>query len=390
MGDVRSIRHVCGGLWLLLVMLTANGCGGSSNASPWVRRDIPDVVLARKAIAYSGYRTGQSPDLQIYPSEEQIKEDLDLLVRGGWTLLRLFDSGPHAERVLKVIKDHQLDVRVMLGVWIAGAPEAHDAANRDQIARCVALAAMYPDHVVAVSVGNETLDDWSNVRVSPQDLATYILDVRSQVAVPVTTDDSWLPFTLTADGATSYADVIEVIEVVDFLAVHVYAFADAFYGSWNWKQEAVSEPERAAAMMAAALAYSKESVASVQSVLDEHGLERPILITEIGWKSVTHANADSPPEDAIERFFAHPVNQKIFHDAVTAWVHGEARPADAPRAAFLFEAFDEPWKGEWGDDGWGLFDVERRPKYVVWDVYPDLRPVDAPPYSPSDAVHYRP
>jgi hypothetical protein len=34
--------------------------------------------------------------------------------------------------------------------------------------------------------------------------------------------------------------------------------------------------------------------------------------------------------------------------------------------------------------------VERRPKYVVWDLYPDLRPADAPAYSASDAVHYRP
>lgn len=378
----------CSLLWV--IALAAAACGGSSNSSPWVRRDLPDTVVARKAIAYSGYRTGQSPDLQTYPSEGEIKADLDLLIRGGWTLLRLFDSGPHAERVLKVIADHQLDVQVMLGVWIAGAPEAHDAANREQIARCVALAAAYPQQIVAVSVGNETLDDWSNVRVSPSDLAAYIMDVRSQVTVPVTTDDSWLPFTLTSDGATSYADVIEVLEMVDFLAIHVYAFADAFYGSWNWKQEAVAEPDRAASMMAAALAYSRASVASVQAVLDAHDLERPILITEIGWKSETHANSESPPEDAIERYFAHPVNQKMFNDAVTSWVYGPGRAADAPLAAFLFEAFDEPWKGEWGDDGWGLFDVERRPKYVVWDLYPDLRPADAPAYSASDAVHYRP
>jgi exo-beta-1,3-glucanase (GH17 family) len=378
-----------GSLWLL-VLLAVAACGGSSNGAPWTRRDLAEAALARKAIAYSGYRAGQSPDLQIYPSEAEIKADLDLLVRGGWTLLRLFDSGPHAERVLKVIKDHQLDMKVMLGVWIAGAPDGHDAANREQMERCIALAAAYPDQVVAVSVGNETLDDWSNVRVSPQDLAAYILEVRDRVAVPVTTDDSWLPFTLTADGETSYADVIEVLEVVDFLAIHVYAFADAFYGSWNWKQEAHAEAGRAAAMMDAALAYSKQSVASVQAVLDQHGLERPILITEIGWKSETHANAESPPEDAIERFFAHPVNQKMFNDAVTDWVYGSRRAADAPRAAFLFEAFDEPWKGEWGDDGWGLFDVERRPKYVVWDLYPDLRPADAPAYSASDAVYYRP
>jgi exo-beta-1,3-glucanase (GH17 family) len=389
---MRSVGADRSAVWIMLAALVVAtiGCGGSTSSQPHQRRDFPPEVLQRRAIAYSGYRTGQSPDRQIYPSEDEIKADLDLLVRGGWTLLRLFDSGPHAERVLKVIHDHRLDMRVMLGVWIAGAPAEHDAANREQIARCVALAGLYPDLVVAVSVGNETLDDWSNVRVSPSDLATYIVDVRDQVTVPVTTDDSWLPFTLTSDGATSYADVIEVIEVIDFLAIHVYAFADAYYGSWNWKQQSVPDTERAAAMMNAAIAYSKESVAAVQAVLDAHGLERPILITEIGWKSSTHANDQSPPEDAIERFFAHPVNQKMFNDAVTAWVYAPVPDTGAPRAAFLFEAFDEPWKGEWGDDGWGLFDVDRRPKYVIWDLYPELRPTDAPAYTSSDAVHYVP
>src|SRR5215207_2817572 len=48
------------------------------------RRTIPADVLARRAVAYSGYRAGQSPDVQAYPSEAQIQEDLELLVRGGW------------------------------------------------------------------------------------------------------------------------------------------------------------------------------------------------------------------------------------------------------------------------------------------------------------------
>ena len=39
---------------------------------------------------------------------------------------------------------------------------------------------------------------------------------------------------------------------------------------------------------------------------------------------------------------------------------------------FVFEAFDEPWRGDPGDPAgaekrWGLFDVERRPKAFLRD-----------------------
>jgi len=376
---------------LVSVALLLAGACGAGTAGGFARRDIPDAVLARKAVAYSGYRTGQSPDLGKYPAETEIKQDLELLLRGGWGFIRLFDSGPHAERVLKVIADNRLDLKVMLGVWISGARAKHDAENQDQIRRGVALAHQYADVVAAISVGNENLDDWSNVRVAPAELAAYITDVRRQVEQPVTTDDSWLPFILGQDGETSYADVIEVAKAVDFLSIHVYAFADAYYESWEWKQQAVPAAQRAAAMMAAAIAYTKDSVRQVRATMAAHGLDLPIVVGEVGWKSTTQFTPTDPiAERAIEVYLAHPVNQKMLHDAVMAWVYGDGRDDDSPDAAFVFEAFDEPWKGEWGDDNWGLFDVNRVPKYLVWDLYPDLKPTDAPAYTEADAVCYQP
>src|SRR5262249_30635367 len=144
-------------------------------------RPLPPEMTSRKGICYSGYRTGQSPDDRTYPSEAQIKEDLDLLIRGKWTLLRLFDCSTHAERVLKVIRDNHLDLKVMQGVWIAGPNAEHDKENSDQITACVKLINDYDDIVSAVSVGNETLDVWSNVRVAPTELANHIVSVRSQI-----------------------------------------------------------------------------------------------------------------------------------------------------------------------------------------------------------------
>jgi len=353
------------------------GVGGNG-----VRRPLPIAFSTRKGIGYSGYRAGQSPDEAKYPSEDQIKEDLALLTRGQWTLLRLWDCSPHAERVLKVIHDNQLDFQVMLGVWVVGPKKDNDGANLDQIDQCVALAAQYPDIVGALSVGNETLDSWSDVRLAPAELADYIGDVRGKVQQPVTTDDFFVPFTFTNDDGYSYADVTKVARAVDFLALHVYAFIDAPYHSFDWKQLAVAAgPARATAMMDAAMQYTKESIGSAVDALAQAGLAMPIVIGETGWKTSPTGVAD----DATEADRAHPVNQKMFYDRVVAWVYGADRDANSPLTMFYFEAFDEPWKG--GDDGWGLFDTDRYSKYTLWDTFADKKPPNAPTYTDADAVY---
>jgi exo-beta-1,3-glucanase (GH17 family) len=349
-------------------------------------RVIPPAVLARKAVAYSGYRAGESPETDTYPTEAEITQDLNLLVRGGFTFLRLFDCSPHAATVLEVIKENALDIKVASGIWIAGGRAGFDAANQAQIAQCLALYATYGDIVATVSVGNETLDSWSSVLTSPADLVYYIDYVRARVTQPVTTDDMYLPFTLGNDGSTSYADVLQVAQAVDYLSLHVYAFVDAAYDSWDWEQLAVpSGPARATAMMGAAMDYTKSSLDSVRTALGVYGLSLPIVVGEAGWKSVP---GQGPDADPTEVYRAHPVNQSIFYGALEDWVYGSQRDTSSPAAVFYFEAFDEPWKGS--DDGWGLFDATREAKYVMWDAFPDLVPPGSPAYSLGDAVYYDP
>ncbi len=341
------------------------------------RRCLPEDVLLRKGVAYSGYRKGEDPRTEKYPSEEEIKEDLDLLARGGWTLLRLFDSGVHGQRVLKVIRDHQFDMKVQLGVWIEGAKADHDEENRIQIEKGIELANTYDDIVVGVSIGNEVLDDWSSVRTPPEDLVEYIEEVRAGITQPVTTDDMYIPFKLEGQ----YENVLQVAQAIDYLSMHVYAMLDARW-SWDWRQLSVTEgPERAQAMMDAAMKYTKAAVRGARSALEAKGVDIPIIIGEAGWKSRHTKTTDSG-----EAFRAHPVNQKIFYDRLMAWTYGSDRDEDSPEAAFYFEAFDEPWKA--GDDGWGLFNVDRKANYVIWCDFPDLKPEGAPNYSPSDAVYF--
>jgi len=344
-------------------------------------RIIPPDVLSRKALAYSGYRAGQSPETGVYPSEAQIKEDLQLLIRGGWTFLRLFDCSPHLTRVIKVIQDNSFDIKLLAGVNLFGPKAQHDAENRAEIERCVPIFTGAPDVIVAVSVGNETLDDWSNIRMPIPDVLAYIQEVRSRIPQPVTTNDMAPPFTFGMDGNTSYADVVQIVAVLDFLNIHVYPFLDAPYDSWDWKQTSVPAGHaRAVAMMRAAFEYTRSSIEDVRQATASRGFHLPILLGETGWKS---RRAGSDPT---ERFMAHPVNEKMYYDAIQSWVYGANRTEESPLAAFYFEGFDEPWKAE--DDGWGLFDTNRKAQYVLWAQFPDLKPPGAPNYTENDAVYY--
>ena len=344
------------------------------------KRCIPDRVLARHAVCYSGYRSNQNPNANTYPSEAEVREDLELLLRGGYSFLRIFDASQHASTLLKVISDNHYDVKVQLGVWIKGSKAKADPANQLQISQGIALANQYPNIVVGVSVGNETLDSWSSVLTDPADLAEYIEQVRAGIAQPVTTDDLYPPFELVG----GYQDVLQVLQSVDYLSVHVYAAIDASFASWDYQQLSVPEgPARADAMMKAALDYTKLNIANVRSTLKQVELDLPIVIGEAGWKS-----RFTDRTKVAEAVYAHEVNQQIFFDALEDWVYGAGRDKDSPATAFYFEAFDETWKTS--DDGWGLFDTNRVAKYVMWHAFPELMPPGATPFTSTDARWFKP
>ena len=339
-------------------------------------RELDPSIWSRKTIAYSGYRTDQSPGDEVYPSEAEILQDLNLLVDEGFGLIRLYDSGTHAERTLNVIDANNLDLKVMLGIYFNGGDDLYSTANYAEMDRGIAFANEYPDTIVAVSIGNEVLVDWSFVAVEPADMVTYIQYVRSQITQPVTVNDNWEPWAEDSGDGTNY-DTLQVWQQVDFAAIHTYAYWDAGYNLWDWRQETVAEAERAEAMMDAALAYAQENYDAVRSFLDANGVDIPIVIGESGWQSSPSATVGSASSTG------HPVNQAMYYDRMYDWVYGTTRddPGDGfarPAGLFYFAAFDEPWKQ--ADDNWGLWDVDRTAKYVLTRTG----------YSLADAVHYVP
>jgi len=328
-------------------------CGGGgttpetdvTTASGGVRALTADFT-SRRAVNYSPYRTATSALDRANETitDAQVLEDLTLVRAAGFGMIRLFDSDEKvAQRVLRVIEANNLDIKVYLGMWMAGYD---DAGNKNQMAYGVALANSYPNIVVAVSVGNESLVNWGqDYRMQPDVLAANIKTVRNQITQPITTDDNWAYY--------AAADRV-VLDAIDFASIHTYAMVDTHYNPtfWDWQQLGEADlSKRAVAMMDAALASSKSDYNKARTLLDSKGrTNMPIIIGETGWMAVN-------PSNGWYKFLAHPVNQKLYLDRLMTWAD-EGKLGAGPKNIFYFEAFDEPWKRD--DNGWGLFNVNRQ------------------------------
>lgn len=334
----------------MAALLMACGGGGVVPGTGVERRPLSADFTSRKAVAYSPFRSADR-DTEVITAA-MIKQDLDLVVAAGYGLIRLFDSSDAVARLtLEVISSNKLNLKVMLGMYVN--PNA-EAANQAELARGIALARAYPETVLALSVGNETMVSWSFVPQETATMARYIKTVRDAVTQPVTTDDNWAFFA----GAQSVRAPRPVLDSIDFVAMHTYPLLDTVFspGLWDWQQVAVPAERRAAAMMDAALAAAKKEYQAVRDNLDQLGhAGMPIVIGETGWKAEPSGGESSR---------AHPVNQKLYIDRLDAW----RASADGPANIVYFEAFDEPWKR--GDDKWGLFNVARQARYAVQHLFP--------------------
>ena len=339
--------------------LAGCGGGGSGGFTPTAvsqsdRRALPESMLTRAAINYSPYRTSRSPaDLDsevITPAN--VLQDLRLIQATGIGMIRLFSSRTFAETVLQVIRDNNLDLKVQLGSFpVPPTTPAIETANQVELDAQIRLANAFTDVVVAVSVGNEKLVEWSTNRMEPAVLAAYLRKVRAAVPQPVTTNDNWLYW--------SKVDSV-IAQTIDYAAVHVYPFLDTFYDPtrYDWRQKSVPDAQRAQAMIDATIAEARKQFEGARAGLNRIGLTSiPMVIGETGWAAVDTAGGPSLA------FRAHPVNQKMYFDALQQWAQQGRLDVQGPKSIFFFQAFDEPWKQ--GDDGWGLFNAQRQARYTV-------------------------
>lgn len=286
-----------------------------------------------QAISYGCYRPGQAPGVK-GPSKAEILEDLRIISE-HWNLIRVYNADDDTQRILEVIQEYKLPIRMMLGIWLeneTSRPEVR-SQNVENVLHGIRLANSYGDIVIAISVGNETQVDWSWHRMVSEDLIRYIQTVKNHTTQPVTTADDYNFLNKPASQSLAV--------MLDFLTVHAYPL-------WN------------GLALDTAFPWLDKTLSAVRDIHPG----KTIILGEIGWATDFDASkkGDGQQGTLVKGEVGIAAQERFLIDLDT-WISANHIPC------FLFEAFDEPWKG--GGDAsaaneieknWGVFHADRTPK----------------------------
>lgn len=295
------------------------------------------------AVCYSGFRHEQQPGGP-FPTYEQVKEDL-LILSKHWKYIRLYDCDPHAETVLEVIQNEGIDLKVMQGVYINaemnnfGCPWGGGVFSEEELAfnksrnelmiqKLIKLANQYQDIIFCTSAGNEACVDWTDHYVPVESVINYVKNIKAHTTQPVTYCENYVPW---------YNKLKPLVEIVDFISIHTYPV---------WEYKNIHE----------ALEYTKQNYYSVANLYPN----KPVVITEAGWATNSNGRGIDPHNVSEEL-------QATYYNDLVEW----CKKDDV--LCFIFEAFDEPWKGSPDvlepEKHWGLFYENRQPKLVMQNLY---------------------
>lgn len=341
---------------VLLLSLMFFSCANNSNSkknmldqsvqnSNTIQQEKADLLAdVSNALCYSGFRTGQHPDRgegAQNPTDEQILEDLQIISRDSlFKLIRLYDSGENTESVLRIITENNLDIKVLLGIWLNAELSNHESCawltepipqeeldanklvNLEEIQRGINLANKYSELVVAVNVGNEALVDWNDHKVDTDTLILYVGRVKDAIMQPVTVAENYEWWA--AQGEKLAAEL-------DFISIHIYPV---------WEEKDIDE----------GMSYSIENIQKVRNALPKSKM----VISEAGWASVASEFGERASEE----------KQLQYYNQLMKWSE------EMNITTFFFEAFDEDWKGNpdnmmGAEKHWGLFTVDRKHKKVM-------------------------
>jgi len=340
-----------------------------------------------QAISYGGYRQ-KTRDSQ--PTIPQLKDDLKILDALNIKVLRTYNVRlPHASNVLKAIKelkaeDPDFEMYVMLGAWIdcknawTDLPVNHNEEaeyNEDEIKRAMELANAYPDIVKVIAVGNEAMVKWAtSYFVQPNVILKWVNYLQDQKQQGNLDKDLWITssdnFASWGGGGAEYhvPHLEKLVKAVDFLSIHTYPMHDTHYNPVFWgvlpKEKSKSNTKVLDNVMKRSLNYAVSQYDSVVSYMNSLGVKKPVHIGETGWASVSNGHYGPQGSKACDEY-----KQALFYNKIREWT------TKNKISCFYFEAFDEPWKDYYNDKGsenhFGLFTVDGKAKYVLWDKVDD-------------------
>ncbi len=291
---------------LAIFVSIAAACVG---AWAWFNRpvDAPDWPEHVSGYSFSPFRDGQDPTRSIFPTEAQIRADIEMLSEHT-NRLRTYSVKGSLGDIPGIAQDY--GVTVTLGIWI----DKDMAANDAEIVRAIDIVNRVRN-IDLVVVGNEAL---FRADVTPEQMIEYIERVRAAVKVRVTTAEPWHVW-------LKYPEIASHVKVI---AAHVLLF---------WEKVPANK----------AVKVTLDRARELRKVYPK----KRLLLAEVGWPS--HGR----PQGAAD---ATPALQAIYLRAMLDKLNSGGYEY------FVIEAFDQTWKtGDEGDVGayWGVYDVQRRPKF---------------------------
>lgn len=288
---------------IILLVLSANFAVWSFLNQSVSERAWSGII---SGVSYSGYQEG---DADNRTSDADLDRDMAVL-EGHTARVRIYGVGDGLDRIVTAAARHNIEIN--LGAWVSRDP----GASAEELTRAIDVVHDNPN-VKRLIVGNEALlrDD-----IAVTDLINLIERAKRHVDIPVSTAEPWhvwLKYPQLADS-------------VDFITVHILPYWEGVpidgalgYIMYRYNQLAAAFPHK------------------------------HIFIGEVGWPSegqwVKGAEPSQVNQARFIRDFLNLANEKRFDYSIV-------------------EAFDAPWKrGIEGTVGahWGLWDVQRHPKFPM-------------------------
>jgi len=183
--------------------------------------------------------------------------------------------------------------------------------------------------------------------------------------------DLWITssddFSSWGGGDASYhtEDLAKLVEAVDYISMHTYAYHNTHYNPEFWKvpeeESQLSEMEKIDAAMARSKQFAMAQYDSVKSYIKSLGVDKPIHIGETGWATVSDGHYGPKGSKATDEY-----KQGLYYKHMREWTNS------AGISCFYFEAFDEQWKDahhpKGSENHFGLFTLNGQAKYPIWGL----------------------
>ena len=300
-------------LLFMLMVIAVNGLfSWLSNLPQDAGPDVPDGKIS--SVSFAPFREGESPLTEVFPTAEEIDEDLRLLSTETHTI-RTYASTRGLTDVAAMAQKYGLNV--IQGAWIGGMTMAEE--NQAEIDQLIKVANQYPDVIKRVIVGNEVL---LRGELKPEQLLQYIRQVKKAVKQPVSYADVW----------SFYIRYPEIAKEVDFFTVHILPY---------WEDEPLKIEDTAA--------HIEKNYRKIRETYPD----KPILIGESGWPSAGRQRGWAVPS---------VVNEAKFIRSLVQLANKNGFDYN------IVEAFNQPWKSQLeGVVGanWGLYSADRKPVFPL-------------------------